>query len=44
MITGDMIVDYEMATPDEFIGYYSELMYPDYSELEEKVKRNDNDE
>jgi len=23
-ITGDIIIDYEMATPDEFIEYYNQ--------------------
>lgn len=42
MITGDMIVDYEMATPDEFFEFYSDLKY---SGLEEKAMRDDkNDE
>ena len=32
MITGDMIIDYEMASPDEFLDYYES-----YSDLEEKA-------
>lgn len=41
MITGDMIVDYEMANPDEFLEFYQEMKYPNYSDLEAKVKRDD---
>lgn len=38
MITGDMIIDYEMASPDEWLEYYSDLgKEPDLSELEDKL-------
>ena len=35
-ITGDMIIDYEMASPDEFLDYYGERLEQDYGELEER--------
>ena len=35
MITGDMIVDYEIASPDEFIDFYQK----DYSHLEELAQK-----
>lgn len=39
-ITGDMIIDYEMATPDEFIDYYqTQREMQHYSDLEEIAEK-----
>ena len=37
-ITGDMVIDYEMASPDEFIDYYGDDEGQYYSDLEEKAR------
>ena len=43
-ITGDILIDYEMATYEEFMDYYEEKCYSEfydeeqyYSELENKL-------
>ena len=33
-ITGDMIIDYENSTPEEFLEFYEYQYIYDYSELE----------
>ena len=34
-LTGDMMIDYEMASPEEFIDFYQEAMW---GELEEIIR------
>ncbi len=44
-ITGDMIIDYEMATPDEFLDfYYDQAMSQHYSDLEEMAQEKDSND